>query len=80
MMDSSQTLCMQIIECAVSGVSRVDQVDFVKESLLLEDLINKLTLNQPIFQPPAPGGGGYGVLHQQGAAAGDLLSSLPALI
>ena len=45
-------------------------MDFVKESTLLLDLINKLTLNQPILQPPAQGGAFAG--RQQGGAPGEV--------
>lgn len=53
---------------------RVEPVDFAKESTLLLDLINKLTLNQPILQPPAQGGAFAG--RQQGGAPGKASSLL----
>ncbi|CAL5229462.1 g12788 [Coccomyxa viridis] len=51
------------------NVSRIDPLDFAKESVGLLDLIDRLTLGQPILQPPAQGGGGYGG-RQPGAAPG----------
>lgn len=49
---------------------RVEAVEFAKESTLLLDLITKLTLNQPILQPPAQGGSFAG--RQQGGAPGEV--------
>ena len=53
---------------------RVEPVDFAKESTLLLDLINRLTLNQPILQPPAQGGAFAG--RQQGGVPGTASSLL----
>ena len=49
---------------------RIDPLDFAKESVGLVDLIDRLTLNQPILQPPAQAGAGYGG-RQPGAAPGE---------
>ena len=49
---------------------RIDPLDFAKESVGLLDLIDRLTLGQPILQPPAQGSGGYGG-RQPGAAPGE---------
>lgn len=57
-----------------SLVCRVEPVDFAKESTLLLDLINKLTLNQPILQPLVQGGSFAG--RQQGDVPGEV----PALL
>ena len=52
-------------------------MEFAKESANLLDLITKLTLNQPILQPPVQQqGGGYGG-RQQGAASGRHMSMTP---
>ena len=52
-------------------------MEFAKESANLLELITKLTLNQPILQPPMQQqSGGYGG-RQQGAAAGRHMSTIP---
>ena len=52
-------------------------MEFAKESTNLLELITRLTLNQPILQPPMQQqGGGYGG-RQQGAAAGRHMSTVP---
>ena len=56
---------------------RIDTMEFAKESANLLELITKLTLNQPILQPPMQQqGGGFGG-RQQGAAAGRHISTIP---
>ncbi len=52
-----------------SNECRIDPLDFAKESVGLLDLIDRLTLGQPILQPPAQGSAGYGG-RQPGAAPG----------
>ena len=54
---------------------RIDPLDFAKESLQLIDLIDKLTLNQPILQPPPQGRAYAG--RQPGAAPSEFPTSLP---
>ncbi|CAK0787257.1 hypothetical protein CVIRNUC_010475 [Coccomyxa viridis] len=52
------------------NITRIDTMEFAKESTNLLELITKLTLNQPILQPPMQQQGrDYGD-RQQGAAAG----------
>lgn len=52
---------------------RIDPLDFAKESVQLIDLIDKLTLDQPILQPPPQGGSYAG--RQPGAAPSEFPAS-----
>ena len=66
---SNPTRCLR--SYSESNACRIDPLDFAKEGVGLLDLVDRLTLGQPILQPPAQGGGGYGGRQPGGAAPGE---------